>query len=132
MTYDAATTATVAADPALARDAIALATALAVPAGQASPATFLIVNVVRLRDPSVGDSWFRTWRDTYDSTACERAGGVQGHAESVIGSRTVYIGSCVQGVLTYHVRLAAGAVVLSMTSIGSDRLGQRVIDHLAP
>jgi hypothetical protein len=107
-----------------------VATGLAVPTGQATPSEFVIVNVVRLRDPSRGDEWFRSWRDSYDQAACERAGGVVRRAESRSGDRTVFIGSCAQGVFTYHVRIGANAIVLSMTSIGPGRLGQRLIDNL--
>ena len=130
LTFDPDTSATVAADPGLAGDAAAVATGLAVPAGQATPAEFVIVNVVRLRDASRDDAWFRSWRDSYDEAACERAGGVVGHAESKSGDRTVFIGSCAQGVFTYHVRIAGGGIIVSMTSIGPGRLGQRVIDNL--
>jgi hypothetical protein len=132
LTYDPDTTATVAADPAVARDASGIAVGLAMPAGLASPEELVIVNAVRLRDPSAGDDWFRTWRDTYDTAACEQAGGVQGHAESPIQGRTVYIGSCTNGVFTYHVRLDDGAVVVSLTSIGPSRLGERLMRQLPP
>ncbi len=132
LTYDPETTATVIGDPAVARDAAAMATGLATPTGQAAPEEFVIVNAVRLRDPSVGESWFRTWRDTYDVAACRQAGGVQGHVESEIGGRTVYIGSCTNGVYTYHARVKDGSVVLSLTSIGPSRLGERLLAHVAP
>jgi hypothetical protein len=132
LTYDPETTAGVIGDPAVARDASAMATGLAVPTGQASPEEFVIVNAVRLRDPSVGETWFRTWRDTYDAAACRQAGGVQGHAESEISGRTVYIGSCANGVYTYHTRVEDGSVVLSLTSIGPSRLGERLLAHVAP
>jgi hypothetical protein len=132
LTYDPDTTAIVAADPAVARDASGIAVGLAMPAGLASPEELVIVNAVRLRDPSAGDDWFRNWRDTYDTAACEQAGGVQGHAESPIQGRTVYIGSCTNGVFTYHVRLDDGAVVVSLTSIGPSRLGERLVRQLPP
>ncbi len=132
LTYDPETTASVIVNPAVARDASSMATGLAVPTGQASPQEFVIVNAVRLRDPSVGETWFRMWRDTYDAAACSQAGGVQGHAESEIGGRTVYIGSCANGVYTYHTRVEDGSVVLSLTSIGPSRLGERLLAHVAP
>ncbi|HEY7133317.1 MAG TPA: hypothetical protein VH440_13770, partial [Candidatus Limnocylindrales bacterium] len=82
MTYDPDTTASVRSDPAVVRDAQSMAIGLATPAGKASPEEFVIANVVRLRDPSRDDAWFRSWRDTYDQAACEQAGGVQGNAET--------------------------------------------------
>lgn len=132
ITFDADTTATVAADPDLVRDAAGVATGLAAPSGQATPAEFVIVNVVRLRDPSRDETWFRDWRDSYDESACERAGGVVRHADFVSGGRTVYVGSCAGGVFTYHVRLRDGGIVVSLTSIGPGRLGERLIAAIPP
>ena len=130
--YDPDTTASVAADPALAADVEALAIGLAVPIGQATPAELVITSVVRLRDPGSDDEWFRSWRDTYDQAACEQAGGVSGHAQSEFNGHVVYIGSCAGGATTYHVRLGAGALVMSLTSIGSSRLGERIVRELTP
>jgi hypothetical protein len=115
------------ADPSLAGDVAALAIGLATPTGQASPQDFVIANVARLRDPSRDQEWFRSWRDTYDQAACDRAGGVEGNAEATIGGQTVFIGSCVNGALTYHARLQNGAIVLSLTSVGPGRLGERLV-----
>jgi hypothetical protein len=127
MTYDPDTTGSVRSDPSVARDARSIAIGLATPAGQASPEEFVIANVVRLKDPSRDEEWFRSWRDTYDEAACQQAGGVQGNAETKIGEQTVFIGSCLNGVLTYHVRLENGGVVVSLTSIGPSRLGERLL-----
>jgi hypothetical protein len=132
LVYDADTTASLTSDPNLAHDAAAIATGLATPAGQASPAEFVIVNAVRLRDPSLDEEWFRAWRDSYDKAACEQAGGVTGHAETEIQKRTVFIGSCANGVYTYHTRLGNGGIVLSLTSIGPSRLGEKLLQQLAP
>ena len=96
------------ADPTLARDASAIATGLATPTGQATPEEFVIVNAVRLRDPGKDEDWFRAWRDSYDAAACAQAGGVTGHAESQIQGRNVFIGTCANGVFTYHTRLDGG------------------------
>src|SRR5207247_2152058 len=83
---------------------------------------FVVASVARLRDPSADEAWFRGYRDSYDQSACTAAGGVAGHAESVINGRTVFIGTCAAGAITYHVRLAGGSIVLSLTSVGPDRL----------
>ena len=130
--YDADTTASVMADPTLARDASAIATGLATPTGQATPEEFVIVNAVRLRDPTKDEDWFRAWRDSYDAAACAQAGGVTGHAESVIQGRNVFIGSCANGVFTYHTRIGGGGTVLSLTSIGPSRLGEKLLEQIAP
>jgi hypothetical protein len=133
MFYDSDTTRQVAADPALAKDAVGLAIALFTVTGAATPADDLaIVSVVRLRDPSVGEGAYRTWRDTYDASACGPAGGVAGNAQSTINGRIVYIGSCNGGVLTYHVRIREGAIVVSVTSIGPMRLGEKVMKAIGP
>jgi hypothetical protein len=127
LTYDPDTTASVMSDPSVARDLSALAIGLATPSGQASPQEFVIANVARLRDPAKDDEWFRSWRDTYDGAACDRAGGVQGNAETEMGGQTVFIGSCRNGALTYHARLENGAIVVSLTSVGPGRLGERLL-----
>jgi hypothetical protein len=64
--------------------------------------------------------------------ACAQAGGVTGHAQSKIQGRMVFIGSCANGAYTYHTRLGDGGIVLSLTSIGPSRLGEKLLDQIAP
>src|SRR5262249_6154650 len=123
--FDPDTTREVAADPRLAGDVSALAVALYTVTGQSPPADFVGLSVARLRDRSQGDEWFRGYRDSYDEAACATAGGVGGHAQTTINGRTVYIATCSGGAFTYHVRVADGAIVLSLTSVGPGRLGER-------
>ena len=133
LAFDAETTRQVAADPALATDAVGLAIALYRVPGAADPANDLaVISVIRLRDPSIGEEAYRAWRDTYDASACAVAGGVAGNAQSTINGRVVYIGSCTGGVLTYHVRLRQGAIIVSVTSIGPMRLGEQVMKAIEP
>ena len=132
-TYDPETTAQVASDPSLTRHLVGLAVGLYRPSGATpSDPDFVIANVGRLRDPSVGEEWFRPWRDTYDQAACAPAGGVAGHAEATMAGHLVFIGTCAGGAFTYHVRLGGGAIVVSLTSIGSSRLGQAILERLDP
>lgn len=129
--YDPVTTATIASDPALDPAVDSIATGLYRPRDAApDPPDFAIVNVVHLRDPSLGDDWFRSWRETYDESACEQAGGVVRRAETPVGALTVYVGSCEGGAFTYHARLNEGNVILSMTSVGPTRIGQTVAERL--
>ena len=132
VTYDPATTAQVAADPTLARDAVGLAVGIAVVPEASASEDLAVVSVVRLRDPSVGEDWFRSWRDTSDTAACAPAGGVAGHAQATIGNRTVFIGSCAGGAFTYHVRLVPQGIVVSVTSLGVRRLGEKLIRGMSP
>jgi hypothetical protein len=130
---DAATSATVAADPALATDVNYLAVGLARPRGAAADdPNFAIVNVVRLRDPGVSgdEEWFRDWRDSYDTAACGPAGGVARHAETEVDRLPVYIAGCGGGAFTYHVRIADGAMILSITSVGPGDLGRKIVEKL--
>ena len=130
-TYDPDTTAQVAADPSLGGDASGLAIALYRPTGAAPDSSdFAIVNVVRLRDPLANDEWFRSWRDTYDESACAQAGGISRHLQTDIAGRTVYIGTCAGGAHTYHVRVAGGAIVISITAVGESRLGETILERL--
>jgi hypothetical protein len=130
LTFDPETSATIAADPSVAPDAASLAVALAIVPGASAADDLAVISVVRLRDPAKDETWFRDWRDTYDQAACSPAGGLVGNAEAEIGGGTVYIGSCAGGVRTYHTRLAAAGVVISITALGSRRLGEKVMAGL--
>jgi hypothetical protein len=130
LTFDPETSATIAGDPSVAPDASSLAVGLAVVPGASAADDLAVVSVVRLRDPARDDNWFRDWRDTYDQAACGQAGGVVGNAEAQIGGGTVYIGSCAGGVRTYHTRLVASGIVVSITALGSRRLGEKVMAGL--
>ena len=136
LTFDPDTTRSVAADPGLAADISSLAIGLSTrrPAGaSASPSDDLvIVNVASLRDAAVDDAWFRDWRDSYDRAACANAGGVVRHAETVLGGKTFFVGSCAGGSFTYHVRLPDVGIVVSLTSIGPGRLGEEIVRRMAP
>jgi hypothetical protein len=130
LTFDPDTSATLAADTSVAVDAAAIAVGLAVVPGASASEDLAIVNVVRLRDPSHDDAWFRDWRDTYDQGACGQAGGVTGNAEATLGGAKVYIGSCAGGVLTYHTRIERVGLVVSVTALGSRRLGEKLMAGL--
>lgn len=119
-----------AADPSVAADVEALALAMAVDRGGEGE-DFAIINVVRPRSGRLDEAFFRSWRDTYDEGACGPAGGVAGNAEAEIGGRRVYIGTCGGGARTYHVVHESG-VIVSITAAGERRLGEAVVEALAP
>jgi hypothetical protein len=116
-----------AADAAVVEYGEAVVTAIAV-----DPATgeFVYATVVRLRPDVFDDELFRDWRDSFDEGACSQAGGVTGRAEATLGGRTVHIGSCAEGVRTYHVWLEARRALVSASSIGERRLGERLVEGL--
>lgn len=125
--YDAETTDRTGADPALRRDASALAIGLYTVTGQSPVEDYAIVSVLRMRYPATAnDDWFRSYRDSYDGSACAQAGGVARHAQSEIGSHTVFIGSCTGGAFTYHLRTKTGDLVVSVTAVGPGRLGEKL------
>lgn len=130
LTFDPTTSAEVAADPRLVAGAEAVAIGLAIDPGSAGVEDFVIVNVVRLREGVFSEDWYRDWRDSYDVGACEQAGGVRGNAEAEFDGRTVHIGSCEGGVLTYHVRLDGPDLVVSMHGLGPRRFGEQVAEDL--
>jgi hypothetical protein len=123
--YDPDTTATVAADPGLARDAVGLAIGLYTVRGQQPVVDYAVASVVHLRNPAADDEWFRSYRDSYDTSACAQAGGVARHAQTPMNGRTVFIAGCAGGAFTYHVRLEQG-IVVSLTAVGPGRLGDRL------
>jgi hypothetical protein len=130
--YDTETTARVAADPGLALNAVGLAIGLYTVPNQQPIVDFAIVSVVHLRDATVDDAWFRSYRDSYDTGACAQAGGVERHAESTMGANHVFIGSCAGGAFTYHVRLPGQPIVVSITAAGPARLGERLAGSVSP
>jgi hypothetical protein len=115
-------------DPALAGQASALAAALAI---DTTTSDWAYVSVVHLRVGVFSDPYFKSWRETFDSGACSQAGGVsQSSAETGIAGHKTFIGHCVGGVLTYHVHLLPGDVIVSISALGSQRFGQLVIEGL--
>lgn len=118
------------ADPSLGAAVAAVGVGLVVGPGSSDADDLAVVNVVRLRAGAFGADFFRDWRQSYDRAACEPAGGVAGTAEAEIGGRPVHIGSCAGGAHTYHVRLDEGDLLVSITSIGTGRYGERIVDAI--
>jgi hypothetical protein len=115
-------------DPALAGQASALAAALAI---DTTTSDWAYVSVVHLRVGVFSDAYFKSWRETFDSGACSQAGGVaQSSAEAEIAGHRTFIGHCVGGVLTYHVHLVPGDVIVSISALGAQRFGQLVVEGL--
>jgi hypothetical protein len=127
---DPVTAASIASDPELATIATALAVAVAIEPGASLGDDLAVVSVVQLLPGAYDDTWFRSWRDTYDAAACEPAGGVQGNAEAEIAGHVTFIGTCAQGAFTYHVHLEDPDRLVSITSVGKQRLGEQVVAGL--
>jgi hypothetical protein len=101
--------------------------------GVAVSGTDLVSGVVaELVPDTFSDAFFRDWRDTYDAGACSQAGGVTGNAETQIGDRTVYIGTCAGGLRTYHAWLPERGAIVSAFSLGDKRLGEALMEGLRP
>jgi hypothetical protein len=92
----------------------------------------VVALVVRLRAGTFDDAAFRSWRDSYDLGACAASGGVTGDAEAQIGGRTVFVGTCANGLHTYHAWIADKNLLVSASSIGSRRLGEDLMANLRP
>lgn len=105
-----------------------VAGALAIDPGTAD---FVLVDVVRLRTGVFDDSKFGTWRDTFDAGVCLDS-GVIGHAQSTIGGRTVYVGTCGNGFHTYHTWIQDKNLLVSASSGGSRNLGEVLFANLKP
>jgi hypothetical protein len=128
---DDATAAEIASEASIAPfvSALAVAAAFGPPATEALP-DYVVVTVARLKPGLFGDLFYRGWRDTFDAAVCERAGGVDGHAEAEIGGRQTFIGTCAEGVHTYHVHLPNRDVIVSLQGAGDGRFGERVVEGL--
>jgi len=86
--------------------------------------------VVRLRTGSFGEATYQQWRDSYDEGACTAAGGVLGRAQAELGGRDTYVTSCVASLRTYHVWLQDQNVLISASSVGEGRFGEKLMTML--
>jgi hypothetical protein len=130
---DAATAAEIAGEGYIAPFVSAIAVAAAFgPQPSGTLSDYVVVTVARLRPGTFGDLFYRGWRDTFDAAVCERSGGVSAHAETDIGGRHTYIGTCQGGVHTYHVHLAtaSGDVMVSMQGLGNGSFAERIVAGL--
>jgi hypothetical protein len=109
--------------------AIALASLFG-PVATDVPPSYVVVTVAQLRPGVFGEVFFRGWRDTFDAAVCEQAGGVDGHAETEMGGRQTFIGTCAGGVHTYHVYLPSRDVIVSAQSAGPALLGEQVMTEV--
>lgn len=116
-------------DPGLAESVARMAQAYVV---DPSTSDFAYASVIALKPGVLDDGYYRSWRDSFDEGACSQAGGVSGRAETTIGGRTVAIGRCAGGVVTYHVRLDGPGIVVSVSSLGDERLGEQIVAGLRP
>jgi hypothetical protein len=116
-------------DPLLDQVAAAFASGFA---SDAAATEFVYAVVVRLQPDVMDATVYRDWRDSYDEGACSQADGVARHAETVIDGRTVYIGTCVGGLRTYHVWLEETDVLVSASAVGERRLGELLVENLRP
>jgi len=114
-------------DPELSRIASAVDGAVAVDTGTGN---LVYAWIVQLRPDVFTDSDFRQWRDSYDEGACAPAGGVVGRAEATIGGRQAFVTSCVTGLHTYHVWVKAQDILISASSIGDGRFGEKLLEGL--
>jgi len=114
-------------NPAIVRNVKALAAAAVV-----DPATleFAYATVMRFFDGVMSDPFYRDWRISFDAGVCEVAGGVSGNAEAEIGGRQVFIGSCADGIHTYHAWLGNRGVLVSVSAVGVQRLGEQLVEDL--
>lgn len=119
--------ATALSDPALPRIASAVDGALAV---DTATGNLVYGWIVRLRPGVFSDSDYRQWRDAYDEGACAAGGGVVGRAEATIADRQAYVTSCTAGLHTYHVWLKDQDLLISASSIGDARLGEKLLEGL--
>lgn len=116
-----------AADPVVSQHGEAVVTALVIapPSGD-----FAYATVVRLRPGAFSEELYRSWRETFDEGACSQAGGVVRVAVTTIADREVHIDSCEGGLRTYHVWLGNSRTLVSVSSAGERRLGERLVEAL--
>jgi hypothetical protein len=127
LTPDPDTASRVAADPSHAGDLTALAVAVAVDAGSGDLA---VASVVRVLPGVYSAAYFDDWRATFDAGACSQSGGTGQTTEATIAGHDTFIGHCLGGLVTYHVHLADGDRIVSISSVGTRQLGQLIVEGL--
>jgi hypothetical protein len=85
--------------------------------------------VLRFHEGVVTDAFLATGVP-FDAGVCEQAGGVSGTAEAQIGGRQVFIGSCAGGAHTYHAWLGNRGLLVSVSAVGEQRLGEQLVEAL--
>jgi hypothetical protein len=104
--------------------------AVGVEAGDSSTGDVVTGFVVRLKPDAFNEGVFRDWRDSYNSGACGGDSEVVGNAEQKIGDNTVFIGSCTNGLHTYHTWIQEKGVLITLTSFGQKELAVVLLEHL--
>jgi len=97
--------------------------AVAAVAVDTSTNDLVYVLVVRLKSGVFTENTFRDWRDSYDEGACLGVSNVLGHADTNIGTHHVFIGTCANGLRTYHTWLEDKQILISASSTGTREFG---------
>jgi len=92
---------------------------------------YVLALVVHLRPNALTDDGFQSWRAAYDQGVCADS-GIIATAESEIGGRTVFVGTCGNGFHTYHAWIQASQLLISASSGGTRRLGELLFQNLRP
>lgn len=92
---------------------------------------FVLVDVVRLRPNAMTDDSFQAWRDSFDKGVCADS-GVIGLAQGQIGGRTVFVGTCGNGLRTYHTWIQDKHLLVSASAGGKRELGRLLFEALKP
>ena len=111
-------------NPAVADFASAVDAAVAVDTGNGN---LVSAYVVRVKPETFTADIFRQWRDSFDESACTAAGGVVGRAQAEIGGRNAYVTSCVAALRTYHLFIEEEDILISASSIGEGRFGEKLL-----
>jgi hypothetical protein len=79
--------------------------------------------VIKLLPKALTDAIYRSWRDSFDEGVCQGQDQVIGNASSTVKGNTVYIGTCANGIRTYHAWLESKGILISLWETGEKRLG---------
>lgn len=116
-------------DPDLVANAAALAVALGI---NSATGDFAYIAVIELKPLVFSNSWYLSWRQSYDQGACSQSNGLTSTTSAMLGGWQVFEGICQGGALTYHVHLTGPDRIVSITSVGSAGYGAIVAAGLKP
>jgi len=119
--------ATLMTDPSLVHNAASLAVALGI---NMNTGDFAYVAVIQLKPLVFSNTFYLSWRESYDQGACSQSNGLKETSSTTIAGRQVFVGTCNGGAITYHVHLPTPDRLVSITSVGTADYGALVLDNL--
>ena len=104
--------------------------AVAIAAADPQSSNLAFGYVIRLLPKGLTDNIYRDWRDSFDEGVCQGQDQVVGNSSVTVKGNTVHIGTCANGIRTYHAMLQGKGILISLWETGEKRLGLVILGNL--